>query len=132
LVKLYVEEAASDDVEALVASAEATGTSVIAYAEARAAFARRFRENAFSSVDYDRLRSQFELDWKNFLSIHVTGEVVRMAGELAEKHSLRGFDAIHLASAVTLREKLTLPVTFSCYDIQLQNASKLEKLDQPL
>lgn len=105
---------------------------MIAYAEARAAFARRFRENAFSSVDYDRLRSQFELDWKNFLSIHVTGEVVRMAGELAEKHSLRGFDAIHLASAVTLREKLTLPVTFSCYDIQLQNASKLEKLDQPL
>ncbi len=44
LVKLYVEEAAPVDVESLVGSAEVTGTSLIAYAEAKAAFARRFRE----------------------------------------------------------------------------------------
>ena len=131
LVKLYVEETASADVAGLVGAAEETGTSLIAYAEARAAFARRFRENAFSSKDYTRLRSQFESDWKNFLSIHVTREIVRIAGNLAEKHGLRGFDAIHLASAVTLREKLDSPVTFSCYDIRLQNASQREKLDQP-
>ena len=122
LVKLYVEETASADVQGLVGSAEVTGTSLIAYAEARAAFARRFSENAFSSEDYNRLRSQFGSDWKNFLSIQVTREIVRMAGDLAEKHGLRGFDAIHLASAVMLREKLASPVTFSCYDIRLQNA----------
>jgi uncharacterized protein len=132
LVKLYVEETASADVEGMVWSAEVTGTSLIAYAEARAAFARRFRENAFSSKDYKRLRSQFESDWKNFLSIHVNSEVVRLAGDLAEKHGLRGFGAVHLASALTLREKLASPVTFSCYDARLQNASKHEKLDQPL
>lgn len=132
LVKLYVEEAASADVADLVGSAEVTGTSLIAYAESRAAFACRFRENAFSSKDYKRLRSQFESDWKNFLSIHINPEVVRMAGDLAEKHGLRGYDAVHLASAVTLREKLASPVTFSCYDILLQNASQREKLDQPL
>jgi predicted nucleic acid-binding protein len=131
LVKLYVEETASADVEGLVVSAEVTGTSLVAYAEARAAFARRFRENAFSSKDYNRLRSRFESDWTNFLSIHVTREIVRMAGDLAEKHGLRGFDAVHLASAVTLREKLASPVTFSCYDIRLQNASQREKLIQP-
>ena len=76
--------------------------------------------------------SQFESDWKNFLAIHVTAELVQLAGDLAEKHGLRGFDAIHLASAVTLRKKLASPVTFSCYDIRLQNASQREKLDQPL
>lgn len=132
LVKLYVEEAASADVEGLVGSAEVTGTSLIAYAEARAAFARRFRENAFSSKDHKRLRSRFESDWENFLSIQVTREIVRMAGDLAEKHGLRGFDAVHLASAVTLPEKLAAPVTFSCYDARLQKASQREKLDQPL
>ncbi|CAB1056274.1 Predicted nucleic acid-binding protein, contains PIN domain [Olavius sp. associated proteobacterium Delta 1] len=132
LVKLYVEEAASAAVEGLVGLAEVTGTSLIAYAEARAAFARRFRENAFSTKDYNRLRSRFESDWENFLSIHVTREIVRMAGDLAEKHGLRGFDAIHLASAVTLRENLASPVTFSCYDARLQNASQREKMDQPL
>ena len=114
------------------ASGLITGTSLIACAEARAAFARRFRENAFSSKDYNRLRSRFESDWKNFLSLHVTREVVRMAGDLAEKHGLRGFDALHLASAVTLREKLASPITFSCDDTRLQNASRSEELDQPL
>ena len=132
LVKLYVEETASADVNELVGSAEVTATSLIAYAEARAAFARRYKENAFPDRDYKRLRSRFESDWKNFLSIQVTREIVRMAGELAEKHGLRGFDAIHLASAMTLREKLASRVTFSCYDIRLQNASQREKLDQPL
>jgi predicted nucleic acid-binding protein len=132
LVKLYVEETASADVQGLVGSAEVTGTSLIAYAEARAAFARRFRGNAFSDRDYNRLRSRFDSDWKNFLSIQVTREIVRMAGEMAEKHGLRGFDAIHLASALTLREKLVSPVTFSCYDRRLQNASQREKFVQPL
>ncbi len=131
LVKLYVEETASADVEGWVRSAEIAGTSLIAYAEARAAFARRFRENSFSSKDYKRMLLQFESDWKNYLAIHATAELVRLAGGLAEKHGLRGFDAIHLASAVTLREKLASPVTFSCYDIRLQNASQHEKLDQP-
>jgi predicted nucleic acid-binding protein len=78
------------------------------------------------------LRSRFDSDWKNFLSIQVTREIVRMAGEMAEKHGLRGFDAIHLASALTLREKLVSPVTFSCYDRRLQNASQREKFVQPL
>ena len=131
LVKLYVEEPASADVEGWVGSAEVTATSLIAYAEARAAFSLRFREHTYSSKDYKRLVTQFESDWKNFMAIHVTGELVRRAGDYAEKHGLRGFDAVHLASAVTLREKLASPVTFSCYDIKLQNASLREKLDQP-
>ena len=131
LVKLYVEEPASADVAGWVGSAEVTATSLIAYAEARAAFSRRFREHAYSSKDYKRLVSQFESDWKNFMAIHVTAELVRRAGDYAEKHGLRGFDAVHLASALTLSEKLASPVTFSCYDIRLQNASQREKLDQP-
>ena len=55
-----------------------------------------------------------------------------MAGNLAEKHGLRGFDAINLASAVTLREKPASDVNFSCCDMRLQIASQREKLDQPL
>lgn len=131
LVKLYVEETASADVAGWVGSAEVTATSLIAYAEARAAFSRRFREHAYIAKDYERLVSQFESDWQDFMTIHVTGELVRRAGDYAEKHGLRGFDAVHLASAVTLCEKLVSPVTFSCHDIRLQYASQREKLDQP-
>ncbi len=33
-----------------------------------------------------------------------TEGVVRAAGDLAETHALRGFDAVHLASALLMRE----------------------------
>ena len=116
LVKLYVEETYSADVEGWVGLAEVTGTSLVAYVEARAAFARRFRENVFSSKDYTRLRSQFESDWKNFLSIHVTREIVRIAGNLAEKHGLRGFDAERQLFAIDNKASGLVQPTFQSAD----------------
>lgn len=62
LVKLYVEEDGSSKVAALVRSSEVTSTSLVAYAEARAAFARRFREKAFTPAEHDRIKSFFDKD----------------------------------------------------------------------
>ena len=44
LFKLYVEESGSDEVRMDLAQAKAVATSAVSYAEARAAFARRFTE----------------------------------------------------------------------------------------
>jgi len=131
LVKLYVEERDSSKVEEWVKSSRVTATSLIAYAEARAAFARRFREKAFSSREYGRLISFFNEDWDNYLIVRVTKELVRLAGDSTEKHALRGFDAIHLSSAVTLLRELSAPIVFSTSDKKLQKASQLEGLTQP-
>ena len=131
LVKLYVEEQDSSKVEEWVKSSRVTATSLIAYAEARAAFARRFREKAFSSREYGRLISFFNQDWDNYLIVRVTKELVRLAGDSTEKHALRGFDAIHLSSAVTLLRELSAPIVFSTSDKKLQKASQLEGLTQP-
>ena len=131
LVKLYVEEQDSSKVEEWVKSSRVTATSLIAYAEARAAFARRFSEKAFSSREYGRLISFFNEDWDNYLIVRVTKELVRLAGDSTEKHALRGFDAIHLSSAVTLLRELSAPIVFSTSDKKLQKASQLEGLTQP-
>jgi len=131
LVKLYVEEQDSSKVEEWVKSSRVTATSLIAYAEARAAFARRFREKAFSSREYGRLISFFNEDWDNYLIVRVTKELVRLAGDSTEKHALRCFDAIHLSSAVTLLRALSAPIVFSTSDKKLQKASQLEGLTQP-
>jgi hypothetical protein len=53
-----------------------------------------------------------------------------LSGDLAEKHALRGFDSIHLASALTLQRELSSPVMFSCFDDNLQKASEHEGMDQ--
>lgn len=131
LVKLYVEEEDSPKVAELVRSSKATATSLIAYTEGRAAFARRFRENAFTPGEYEYLVSVFDKDWDNYLVVRVTRELVRLGGELAEKHALRAIDAIHLSSAVTLQQQLSAPIVFSSSDRRLQGASKLEDLKQP-
>jgi len=130
LVKLYVEERDSRKVVDLVRSSKVTATSIVAYVEARAAFARRFREKAFTAREYRRLISSFNKDWDYYLVVGVTKELVWLSGDLAEKHSLRGFDAIHLSSAIFLREELSSPITFSCSDQKLQKASQLENLHQ--
>jgi predicted nucleic acid-binding protein len=130
LVKLYVEEDESSKVDALVRSSEVTATSLVAYAEARAAFARRFREKAFTPDEHVRIKEFFDKDWSSYLILSVTGDMIRLAGDLAEKHALRGFDSIHLASALTLRRELSTPIVFSCFDDNLQKASEREDLDQ--
>ena len=130
LVKLYVEEDESSKVDVLVKSSEVTATSLLAYAEARAAFARRFREKAFTTDEYNRLKEFFDKDWSRYLILSVTGDMIRLAGDLAEKHALRGFDSIHLASALTLRQELSSPIVFSCFDDNLQKASEREDLNQ--
>jgi predicted nucleic acid-binding protein len=129
LVKLYVEEDESSKVDALVRSSEVTATSIVAYAEARAAFARRFREKAFTPVEHDRIKTFFDKDWSSYLILSITGDMIRLAGDLAEKHALRGFDSIHLASALALHRELSTSIIFSCFDDNLQKASECEDLD---
>jgi predicted nucleic acid-binding protein len=126
LVKLYVEEDESSKVDVLVKSSKVTATSLVAYAEARAAFARRFREKAFTSDEYNRMKAFFNEDWNRYLILSVSQDIIRLAGDLAEKHALRGFDAIHLASALNLCQELSSSIVFSCFDDNLQKAFKHE------
>jgi len=130
LVKLYVEEDGSSKVDALVGSSEVAATSIVAYAEARAAFARRYREKAFTTAGHNRIKTFFDKDWSSYLILSITGDMIRLAGDLAEKHALRGFDSIHLASALTLQQELSTSIVFTCFDDNLQKASELEDLDQ--
>ena len=131
LLKLYVEEKGSAKVADFLKSSEIAATSIVGYAEARAAFARKFREKAFTVQKYGRFVSAFKKDWESYLIVKVTKEIVWLAGDLAERHSLKGLDAIHLSSAITLGKESASPITFLCADRKLQRASKLEELQQP-
>jgi predicted nucleic acid-binding protein len=128
LVKLYVEEIGSPEVRAWIDQATAVATSRIAYAEARAAFARKAREASLQNETHAHIIADFERDWENYFIIEISEGIVRLAGALAEHHGLRGFDALHLASALSLRGKTKLPVAFSCFDKALSQAAEVEGL----
>ena len=126
LVKLYVEEEGSGRVRELVERAEVVATSVVAYAEARAALGRQRREGGLTADGYDRVKNDFERDWPRYLTIEVSEAVYRSAGDLAEKHHLRGFDSLHLASYVSLYRDGARQIRFSAFDEALNRAARKE------
>jgi predicted nucleic acid-binding protein len=125
LVKLYVAEPGSNTVNQLVANADIVATSVVAYAETRAAFARLRREGVLGAAQLTAVRSEFHEQWPTYLTLDATDSLCRTAGELAEKYSLRGFDSIHLASfAEVARRAGTGHAQFSSFDEQLNGAAQ--------
>lgn len=131
LVKLYVEEEGSEAVRSQVSNAKAVATSTIAYVEARAAFARKHRAGDLSEEEYHQVLDTFRQEWPAYLAIDASEAIITMAGDLAERHDLRGFDAIHLASALALRDKIQSPIDFSCADERLTAAAEAQGLRIP-
>ena len=128
LVKLYVEEALSQELTVAVAEAEAVATSLVAYAEACAAFARARRDGRLSAQSYRRIVEAFVEDWPRYISVEVTDRLVKDAGDLAASRALRGYDALHLASALRLSQEVTGSVTFLAFVRALSLAAKREAL----
>jgi predicted nucleic acid-binding protein len=128
LVKLYVPEPESSAVQALMASAQITAISLVSFVEARAAFARKRRERAVNRRDYQRIVREFDDDWDHYFIVDVTEPLVKRAAQLAEKHGLRGYDALQLSSAIVLREQSGQAVSFCCFDDRLLRASQRQGL----
>ncbi len=125
LVKLYVDEPGSDTVRALVDSAAIVATSTIAYAEARAALARRRRERALRQAAFASAGKTFEAEWPKYFRIEVTAGLCRQAGEFAERYRLRAYDSVHLAAFAELaREAGVRAVRFSSFDAALVRAAR--------
>lgn len=128
LVKLYAPEPESAAVQQLVDNAEIAAISLVAYAEARAAFARKRRERALDRKNYRRIIQELDHDWDNYFTVDVTEALVKRAGLLAEKHGLRGYDAIQLSSAILIREESRQTASFCCFDDRLLRAGRREGL----
>lgn len=128
LVKLYVEEAGSQEVKRAVDEYRIVSTSRVAYVEARAGISRQYREGNLTNEERQQVVADLIRDWNNYFIVEVSESVAEVAGTLTEKHPLRGFDAIHLASALVLRDRTRLDVSFFCFDERLQAAAQAEGL----
>ncbi len=118
LLKIYFEEDGSNVVEEHLGRTDLVATSWIAYVEARAAFARRL-----SPVERRQARASLDNDWPRYVKIDVTETLLREAAVAAETYRLRAYDAVHLASARTLRDRRRNPITFGSWDRELDEAA---------
>jgi len=130
LVKLYAEEPGSDAVRTAIAESDVVATSVVSYVEARAAFARKWREQELTAASYGKIKADLDRDWDSLFVLNLTDGLVRAAAEVAEKHGLRGYDAVHLAAALELKAAVAgaAPVVFSSADVRLSEPARREGL----
>jgi len=125
LLKLYVDEAGSDDIHELVLEAQVVATSIVAYPEARAALARLRRSGHLSASTFAAAKREFEEQWPAYFAVELTVGVSHEAGELAERYALRGFDAVHLASFADVARRVTpSDARFSSFDQELNKAAR--------
>ena len=124
IVKLYVEEDHSRSVREWLEDAEVVATCRVAFPEAFSAMNRRFRAGDFSKEDYELLIEGVSGEWANYAVIDFD-EIE--AGRLVEKYGLRGFDAVHLSAANTIkRVEKDIHITFSSFDKKLNEAAAAE------
>ena len=124
LIKIYVTEEGTDTVQEAVSRASVVAASRVAYVEARAALARACRESRIRERDLRQSVAEMDEDWKRFLVVEVSDDLVQRAGDLAEEYALRAYDALKLASALTLTRRVDSGVFFLAFDQALTQAAQ--------
>jgi hypothetical protein len=112
----------------MLATGELAVISKIGYAEIYAALARRRREGDLSQGAYRRVCRSFEQNWRGYVRVEVRDDVLFLARDLVRRRPLRGFDAIHLGSALMLARELGEPIRFVAADARLLEAAAAENL----
>ena len=123
LVKLYAREVGSAEVKRAVVRADLVATSLVAYIEARSAFARKHRLADIDDAALKRHKHEFERDWNRLDRLPVDATTIRRAGDLAEQYRLRAYDALHLATVDLMEVTLRSSVSFACFDDALNRAA---------
>lgn len=123
VVKRYIIEVGSDAVRDWIGTAEFVATNLITRAETVAALAKAVRIKALRQKDALNLIDIFRTDWPDYWRLPITEGVVSRADELAWQYGLRGYDAMHLASALLWQENLRELVTLVTFDRHLWKAA---------
>lgn len=129
LVKRYVYEPYSDDIISRWKSATQIVTSFVAYAETMASLYRKKRESDLTDTVILKTIDSFHHEWKSFIRVEVNDALIGYIDRIVKKYPLRGFDAIHLASAIVIHERLSEDFLFACFDDRLTSAAQLEGLE---
>ena len=124
LIKRYVNEAGSTDVRRWIRSADDKATTLITRAEMSAGINRLLRMKYLSQKDYGEALEEFHADWEDYHRLPVSETLVTRADALACQYNLRGYDAIHLAAALTWQVLLAMPVTLVTYDRELAETAQ--------
>ena len=131
LVKLIIREDGTAEAVAWFQRADLVASSVITYAESCSALGQNDRTRGSAPSQLGEWLIALDGHWRKVMRVPVAEWP---AGKLALTHRLRGMDAVQLASAITLRERLrpgatgtpAADVSFAAFDRRLLEAAERE------
>jgi predicted nucleic acid-binding protein len=112
LVKLVVVEDGSGLAAELWGSAYPAASSIFTYPEARAALAAASRLDRLGADEHRKALADFEGLYADLITVGVDQELAVRAGKYAEDLGLRGYDSVHLATALELGDDEVVVVTW--------------------
>jgi predicted nucleic acid-binding protein len=102
--------------------------------EIAAALSRKVRTHELNQEEYEAALWVFLMDVRNeaYVIAPLSDHIIELAVDLTRRHPLRGYDAVHLATAMTLNTTLLgadlPPLVFVASDARLCEAAQGERL----
>lgn len=112
MLKLVVVEVGSELAAELWGGSYPAASSILAYPEGRAALAAARRLDRLTGEEHREALAAFEELYAELTTVGIDPELTRQAGRHAEERGLRGYDAVHLATALELGDEEVVFVTW--------------------
>jgi len=129
LVKRFVQENKTQEVNQLIQQADIAGSSSLTQVEMASALTKAVRLTWVPARDAENAWQDFVLQWPDFVRTPVSNIIIERASQLAWKYGLRGYDALHLATALIWQESMETNVTLATFDHELWLAGKKAGID---
>ena len=111
VIPLLVDEPGSEVAARLWTEADHVISVRLVYAEARAALAQARRLGRLAPAQLSTLVGVLDDLYASIDRIEIDERLVRRAGDLAQSHALRGYDAVHLAGLERIADEVTVLVS---------------------
>ena len=104
VIPLIIEELSTESCTLMWNESSRVVSTRLLYPEARAALAKAQRMGRLSPSQLRAAVDELDALLVQIDHIEVSEELAQVAGEMAQAHGLRGYDAVHLAAAVTVAD----------------------------
>jgi hypothetical protein len=102
LLKLVIEEEGSEQAGVIWDAADVLASAALLVVEARAALAAAERGRRLTPTQLRDAKKELAILVEELTVVEITQGLVDQAADLSEEEGLRGYDAVHLAAALTV------------------------------
>ena len=125
LVKRFVVEKGSTDVNKLISTADLVGSSLITQVEMAAVLGKAVRLHWIDQLEVETAYRDFINQWQYFTRLLISQVLIERAAQLSLQFGLRGYDATHLASAIFWQESLDEKILLATYGKELWTVAQM-------